>query len=437
MSDAIQDTVAGYLCTQCGTCVAVCPVGAIEMRETPGGMLVAHVNEEKCTACGQCRQICPGGGFDLDLPETVDPFRGQVCGAYVGHACDETIRSKGQSGGVVSALLLFLLETRRVDAALVSAMPCDGSLRPKAFLARTREQVLGAQGSKYCPVGANVALGGAAVGDRIAVVGIPCQMHGIHRLQQSHNPLIAGIEYRIGLFCDRTLFYTCIDQMARNAGLNASHIAGLEYRSKARNGWPGEVCFHLDSGESRFYSSSLRTSLKDCFTPPRCRLCFDKTNILSDVSVGDAYGVSDDVKGNSVVIARSKNGLSLLTDASDAGYVAFTETDVELVFEGQAVDTRRRDWIAWMDAWRQIGHKSPIHTGMGCRLAASDDPARVASRRQQLTFNCRIASSATKESAMAIVVRQQWARRLKRLVLRPFARASQGLRKLLRSEGTR
>ena len=46
-------------CDFCGTCVAVCPVDAIELKES-----MIRVDEETCTLCQACVEICP-----LGIPE--------------------------------------------------------------------------------------------------------------------------------------------------------------------------------------------------------------------------------------------------------------------------------------------------------------------------------------------------------------------------------
>jgi Fe-S-cluster-containing hydrogenase component 2 len=43
-------------CDFCGTCVAVCPADAIELKESS----ISVINE-KCTRCGDCVAICPLG----------------------------------------------------------------------------------------------------------------------------------------------------------------------------------------------------------------------------------------------------------------------------------------------------------------------------------------------------------------------------------------
>jgi coenzyme F420 hydrogenase subunit beta len=54
------------LCTGCGTCVPLCPTGAIELIiDEKKGIYVPKVNEEKCTKCGICLKVCPGHEVDF------------------------------------------------------------------------------------------------------------------------------------------------------------------------------------------------------------------------------------------------------------------------------------------------------------------------------------------------------------------------------------
>ena len=40
-------------CLKCGGCVAVCPVGALELVNFP------EVDTKKCVLCGTCEKACP------------------------------------------------------------------------------------------------------------------------------------------------------------------------------------------------------------------------------------------------------------------------------------------------------------------------------------------------------------------------------------------
>lgn len=51
-----------YGCLSFGSCVKVCPFGAIVMNEETG---LPEVDESKCTGCGNCVKICPKNLFTL------------------------------------------------------------------------------------------------------------------------------------------------------------------------------------------------------------------------------------------------------------------------------------------------------------------------------------------------------------------------------------
>lgn len=391
------------------------------MQETPSGALTPRIDLPNCSHCGICLEICPG--LALELPESVDPFVGTIRAAYVGHATEELVRSRGQSGGVTSALLLFLLETGQIDSALVTTMREDGSLRPRPTLARTRSEILAAQGSKYCPVAANTELRDLKRDQRIAVVGVSCQIQGLHNLRATRHRLSQHVQFTIGLFCDRTLLYTCIDRMAKDANLSPGNVLALQYRSKERNGWPGEVLFQLRSEEKAFFPSSLRTSLKDYFTPPRCRLCFDKANIFSDISVGDSWGISGhSTEGESVLLARTERGMAALDTACRQGYLNLTPIDPALIIQGQGIEQRRRDFSAYSAAWRQMGRNLPAYQCFGAEVAVPVAPGTQKVLGQKLLLNCRVSESHTKRTALAIARNQQRIDRLKALSAETLAR---------------
>ncbi|MGB9660922.1 MAG: 4Fe-4S binding protein [Moorellaceae bacterium] len=46
-------------CTGCGSCVEVCPTGALAVQD------IAVVNEDECLECGACVDECPNGALKL------------------------------------------------------------------------------------------------------------------------------------------------------------------------------------------------------------------------------------------------------------------------------------------------------------------------------------------------------------------------------------
>lgn len=355
----IQTVVKNLLCTACGTCVHICPSKAIEMQETPGGLLFAQVNEDKCTQCGLCLEICPGDHLNAGvLTEQADPFKGQVLSAYCGRAADPDIFTHGQSGGVATALLCHLLENGDIDKALVTQMPEDGSLRPVCVLTDDKDQISKAQGSKYCPVPLNAYLPPANEYDysKLAVVGLPCHFHGIcNRVSQKKfkRPLL------IGLICERIMSFAVIEYLIQKSRLPRSSVISMRYKDKSLGGWPGNISITSNTGQTAAVSSHHRMWCKGLFTPPCCYLCFDKMNVLSDIVLGDAWGVDENKEGSSVILARTARGHKIIEEARRAGIIQVDPIDPEAVFKGQHIETKRRDWTALTSTWQQMGNQPP------------------------------------------------------------------------------
>lgn len=358
----IQGVVAKGLCTSCGTCVALCPHEAIAMVETPGGLLFAQIDPENCVECGLCLRGCGGAHLVPGLlPKGVDPFKGEVLAAYCGYATDSEIRKRGQSGGVVTALLAFMLESGRVDKALVNRMPEDGTLRPEPYWACNKEDLLTSQGSKYCPVALNRSIKHEVGqgGKKLAVVGLPCHLHSIRNVQQFNLHWKSEIKTTIGLFCDRTLAYGTIDYLVNKGHYQKKNVLTFRFRDKEHNGWPGVVLIRDKNGKEIRVASHERQSVKDYFTPPRCRLCFDKMNVLCDIALGDAWGIEEGSEGYSVLLARTTEGLSLIDDAVKAGCLKLEAISSEDVFAGQYVEVRRKQWTAFTKARQDMKDHVP------------------------------------------------------------------------------
>ena len=60
-TEAITAVVNENLCSGCGTCVKLCPYGAIEKDEKG----VARVTEVVCKGCGSCSAICPERAIEM------------------------------------------------------------------------------------------------------------------------------------------------------------------------------------------------------------------------------------------------------------------------------------------------------------------------------------------------------------------------------------
>ncbi len=312
------------LCTQCGTCAAVCPTSAIQMAWDGRRGYDLTLDPDLCNDCGLCQQVCPGPAVDFrQLSEefldgqSEDPRLGRLRTCYVGHAKDEALRWDAAAGGIVTALLVAGLRERAFDGALVTQMNPESPLEPMPILARTEEEIGAAKGSKYCPVAANLRLRDILEAEgRFAVVGLPCHIHGLRMAQARMPKLRKKVAVSIALFCGLNMRPLATRFALQRRQVPIDEVVELRYRGE---GWPGYLQARTKDGHvHREHLFSYFDGQFSAYEMYRCALCSDAFGELADISCGDAwlpeYRAKDD-KGTSVVIVRDSRGEDLLASA--------------------------------------------------------------------------------------------------------------------------
>jgi coenzyme F420 hydrogenase subunit beta len=200
-----ERVIRSGLCARCGICAGVCPVLVIGFNERNFPVLSGE-----CTDCGLCTMCCPGA--EVALPHLVrrlfaaeyDPenLQGHVDGMFVAHSTVDRIRDSATSGGVVTGLLVHLLQQGEIDGAVVVAPDPEQPYRFKGSSCRHRRGDSGRGPVKVLPDSLH---GGLNVirkrKGRFAVVGLPCQVQGLSKLEEADPSLARKIYCIFGLYC--------------------------------------------------------------------------------------------------------------------------------------------------------------------------------------------------------------------------------------------
>lgn len=367
----IASVVKHKLCTGCGVCMAVCPHDALDMTSDESrGCFVPQMRDEDCRRCGLCHEVCPGHAVDFEgLSRTLfgdipgDIALGRYLACYVGHASDGDIRYDSASGGLVSALLIFALEHQLIDGALVTRMRSDNPLMPEPFIARTRQEILSAAGSKYCPVTVGAALREIlSTKGRFAVVGLPCHIQGIRKAEQQIAELAGRIRYRISIACSFNYSFRGTRRFIESLGIPPAEVEELQYRGR---GWPGTMRLRLKDGTETIVPLADYYRKLGPYSLWRCLLCSDMLGELSDLSCGDAWLpelVKTDKTGSSFAISRTPEGEDLLEAAAAREEVELSELDAESLSasQGRAL-FKKRKLKARMRLARLWGRRVPVY----------------------------------------------------------------------------
>jgi coenzyme F420 hydrogenase subunit beta len=303
------------LCTGCGMCVGLCPY-IKEMEEK-----VAII--ERCgRSDGRCYRFCPRTATDLDaLDEMVfgtkraDPVLGSYRSLSAAKSGDAAVHAAGQYGGVVSALVIHALESGVVDAALLTKYSERKGVLPRPAVARNREEVLACAGSKYTAAPTlsmlNELLG---TGEKIAVVGRPCQVTAIRKMQRyDDRPEVKNIRLLFGLFCLWALEY-------RRYASYLNDQVDLKRVKKIDIPKNDDFIVYTNGGTARVPIDKVKS-----FIRPTCQVCFDVTAELADISLGSTEWQDD----WNTMLVRSKAGDKLVQDALKAKAISTKEFPAE------------------------------------------------------------------------------------------------------------
>lgn len=335
-----NEIIKSALCTGCGGCAGLCPQKAIVMQENPAGYLCAQLNEALCVDCGECLSVCPSNWENQLCPK--DGQIGGVClVGYVGYATDEDVRKNGQSGGIVTALLIHMIEDRLIDAALVNQFDPQ-TRRPVVRAASTRAELIASGGSCYAQ-SAVVERALQCESPRMAVVALGCQAESLDLARQKH-PSARLPEYVIGLVCSGQHSGHLIDELIAQTqapGVNP-RVESFRFRDKRDNGWPGDVSLQTERGRFTL-PKEKRIALRQHYECCRCRVCFDKMNLYSDIVCGDPWGIADrgDSLGQTVIIARTEKGRNLLESAASKGVIKLDSVAPEDILREKHIETKR------------------------------------------------------------------------------------------------
>ena len=321
----IVQVVKDGLCTGCGTCVALCPNEAIKLTiNEKKGIYVPELSEEKCDNCGTCYEVCPGHEVDfktLNLEifgkEPEDILIGTYINCYIGHSTDYEIRYNSSSGGLVTQLLIFALDEGIIDGALVTKMSDENPLEPEVFIARTKEEIITASQSKFCPVPANIMLKKILKEKGMfAVVGLSCHIQGIRKAEMINKKLKEKIALHLGLCsCSTNINFLGTERVLQKMNIRKENVKKIDYR-KGENP-PGMMSIKLKDGNTKQIThTEFWIFSSPFFVPTRCTFCYDGTCELADISFGSWTSLrDDDTTGETVCVSRTKFGEELIQNA--------------------------------------------------------------------------------------------------------------------------
>ncbi len=373
-SELKNNVILRGLCTACGTCAGICPVRAISWEDIEGEPLPKMTG--KCNNCGLCTAVCPGA--EVNIPELEKfifgrerlegiPDLGIYLEALAAWSTDPAVRKRGAGGGLVTSLLVYALEQGIIDCALVAGFRQNDPCRTEAQLAASKDEILAAAQSKYACVPVNAILNRALAQGyrRIAVVGLPCHIHGLRKMQYAGEPalLAKSIVLMVGLFCASQFYFEGTRHLiVEHLGLPDLHgITSMSYRG---GDWPGHLVVDLRDGRRLILDRHryMYHHLMSAFKRDRCEMCVDWSSELADLSVGDYWepcAQSGETAGTSSCLVRTPAGREIITGALRNGYIETTEIEASRLATGIGYELKKHAAAFRLKQRRRFGWPTP------------------------------------------------------------------------------
>ena len=161
---------------------------------------------------------CPGEGINFPkLNEFVfgspppDYLLGHADSFSIGWATDSEIRSRGSSGGVITAMLNDMLQRGVIQGAVCLIDDPQNPLLPRPIIAKDLQTLYLAQQSKYslAPLNQILSLVDSFEGP-LAFVGLPHQVHSIRKLQSAGHSVVRNIKVIFGSYCGLEQHWTIL-----------------------------------------------------------------------------------------------------------------------------------------------------------------------------------------------------------------------------------
>jgi coenzyme F420 hydrogenase subunit beta len=314
--------------------------------------------------------VCPGVGINLKEQanelfgadnDKRDFYAGSYQKCFTGYSNDYEIRYHCASGGMVSQLLIWLLDQGKIDGAVVTSFDAKSPLLVRSRIATTRSEILEAKSSKYAPVTLNHAIQDIKIakGTRFVIVGLPCHIEGFRKYEAKDKLFKSKVIGYFGLFCSSGRSFYLTEHVMRERGIDMDK---LEYFSYRDNGCLGNMVAKGDSFNFEERFQDYYHPLRSIFVPKRCIQCIDHYSELADVSFGDIHiqPYIQDKVGISSVIVRNKLFGDWIYEAKNDGTITLDEISIDLLNASQPMSkVKKTRNVAFVKIKKCIGKKVP------------------------------------------------------------------------------
>jgi coenzyme F420 hydrogenase subunit beta len=385
------------MCIGCGICESIAGAHNISLEVVSNGferpiihdkLSEQHIDAIWASCPGATVQGLPKKLVDNDTPKDLvwGPWREM----YYAYSAEPHIRHLASTGGVLTALALYLLESKSVSFILHAKASETHPTFGEPTISRTREDVLAAAGSRYGPTATLRAIGEVLYGaqssnEKFAFIGTPCDVGTLRNY--------AKLDPRVDQYCDAMLTMVCggfmspagLSAVFEQNGIEPKQVRAVRYRG---NGCPGPTSVTMLDGKVTEISYLDLWGEDDAAwqLPPRCKVCPDGIGEAADIAASDVWEGGaptqqeiDNDPGSNGAIVRSERGKEIMNAAIKTGYLVrgndITPEDMNR-FQPHQEAKKRSVWARYK-GMKQAGKLVPDTKRLRLKKLAKQNTAEI------------------------------------------------------------
>ena len=253
--------------------------------------------------------VCPRLNGEYTPHTSKEDAIGSYRSMVAGRATDQTLREKGQDGGLVSSILKWGLLSERWSSFV--GYTHDEKWQVLPLVVTQSNEVTETCGSKYTYIsiveGLSRLYESGLAKRPFAIVGLPCHIDAIRKLEELKSKYVKGLVLCIGLFCSKAFSYKGLieNKLIGEMGIPITDVKKMDIRK-------GSFTVEMDSG--RCYQIPVK-ELKD-YSHSGCSACDDFSAVHADISVG-GLGIGE----WTIAVTRTKIGEEVMSAARSDGLI--------------------------------------------------------------------------------------------------------------------
>jgi coenzyme F420 hydrogenase subunit beta len=373
IAQSIEEVVRSGLCIGCGLCEAV-TAGQVQMSMTDYGSLrPTPLNAFTPEQESQLLAACPGVTVEprTETGFKSDPIWGSYSDLRYAWAGDPDVRFRAATGGVLTALGVHLLRSKKARFILQVGVDPEHPMRSRWVFSESPQQVIDNSGSRYGPTAPLAGLLNALDRDEpFAIIAKPCDLNAVHRFSKTDS--------RIDELCVARLVMVCGGQsrlQKSQALLDEFQIEEDELTLFRYRGYGNPGLARIETSDGRVFEKTYLELWADeagWQLETRCKLCPDALGEAADLAAADVWpggSPTGEDAGFNGIIVRSASGEALVNAAAEASDLVLGESiTTQQLDDFQPHQVRKKEAMrARFDGLNQAG--LPAMDTPGLRLA--------------------------------------------------------------------